>query len=514
MKEVGGNTNHGRKNINLAYPKLLHQMNNKIYLLGGLLLLFSCKNKKIKPLAPEVAAQVRNLYESSASRYDSDPDKAMEYGQQLLRLGRSIGDSETVGKGFTNVATVHYIKGDYPAALDTFQMALDIDNEFSKDLNFKKSKAAHYNNIGNIYKSLENFDTALQRYQTAYHLARAGDSEALKTKSDSVIVKAFDTVLCNASMNLGYIYEKRAGEIKTSKDTFAILIDSAFKYEKLALSLSVILKHRKNLNIIYNNLGKIHRLIGNTDSAILFFNRAIDSSQLVKDIRGRGESHIFLAELYDTLRLYDSAIVNGRKGLQDAVNSSYMRGILMAYSVLAHAFDAMGIKDSALVYYKSKDQAYRSLFNINKVQQVQFSAIEYRNREIEKAKRDREEKERNYRRAGIFVVIFVFAFVGVILLLKMKKHVRNATLEKVALAFILLLLEFIHQLNQPIIEHSLDKPQSDFFLAIKVVLLFIIAFAIAYFLFNPAHKWLDHWIKSKFSVEKKSSNKTRSIRSK
>ena len=489
-------------------------MNNKIYLLGGLLLLFSCENKRIKPLAPELAEQVRNLYESSASRYDSDPGKAMEYGQQLLRLGRSIGDSETVGKGFTNIATVHYIKGDYPAALDTFQMALDIDNKFSNDLKFKKSKAAHYNNIGNIYKSLENFDTALQLYKTAYHLARGGDAEALRTKSDSVIVKAFDTVLCNASMNLGYIYEKKAGEIKTSKDTFTILIDSAFKYEKLALSLSVTLKHRKNLNIIYNNLGKIHRLIGNTDSAILFFNRAIDSSQLVKDIRGRGESHIFLAELYDTLRLYDSAIVNGRKGLQDAVNSSYMRGILMAYSVLAHAFDATGIKDSALVYYKGKDLAYRSLFDINKVQQVQFSAIEHRNREIEKAKRDREVKERKYRTAGIFGVIFIFVVGGVILGLKIKKNVRNVTLEKVAAAFILLLFEFIHQLIQPKIEHWMDKPQSDFFLAIKVVLLFIIAGAMAYFIFNPLHNGLDHWIKSKFSVEKRTTNKTRSKHSK
>ncbi len=489
-------------------------MNNKIYLLGGLLLLFSCKNKKIIPLDPEVATQARNLYESSASRYDSDPGKAMEYGQQLLRLGRSKGDSETVGKAFTNIATVHYIKGDYPAALDTFQMALDIDNEFINDLNFKKSKAAHYNNIGNIYKSLENFDTAMQRYVTAYHLARDGKSEALKRKKDSVIVKGFDTVLCNSSMNLGYVYEKKAGEIKTSKDTFSILIDSAFKYENLALSLSVTLKHRKNLNVIYNNLGKIHRLIGNTDSAILFFNRAIDSSQLTKDIRGRGESHIFLAELYDTLGLYDSAIVNGGKGLQDAVNSSYLRGTFMAYSVLAHSFDAMGIKDSALVYYKSKDQAYRSLFNINKVQQVQFSAIEHRNREIEKAKRDREVKERKYRTSGIFGVLFIFMVGGVILGLKMRRNVRNVTTEKVATVFILLLFEFIHQLIQPVIEHWMDKPQSDFFLAIKVILLFIIAGAIAYFIFNPLHHRLDHWIKSKFSVEKSSTHKTRPTRGK
>ena len=87
-------------------------------------------------------------------------------------------------------------------------MALDIDNKFSNDLHFKKSKAAHYNNIGNIYKSLKNFETALQRYKTAYHLARDGESEALK-RNDSVIVKGFDTVLCNASMNLGYVYEKQ-----------------------------------------------------------------------------------------------------------------------------------------------------------------------------------------------------------------------------------------------------------------------------------------------------------------
>ncbi len=474
-------------------------MTARTYLLLGLLLHLTACHQKDNSGAVAFQREADSLYTAAVRHYDSNPDSALNIGRHLLELARKAKDSTEVTRAFTVIGYTHYIKGNYPEALDTFQLALDIDNEF----NLEKNKATHTNHIGNIYKSLENYDTARQRYLTADGIAWRGREIVLARKNpDTLLLKSYDTVRSVAALNLAYIFEKKAGEHLLVRQEMRKYIDTAFTYGYLAMHLAQTLPHRKNLDIVFNNLGKIHRLQGRKDSALYYFKMAIDSSFGVLDTRGRGEANIFLAELYDDLHQYDSAIYYGRTALDEVESSSYRRGKLMSYAVLAHAFEKLNKKDSAFHYLKAKDAMYRRLFSINNVQQLQVSAIEHKNMEErrarEKAEAAKKRKEQMIRYAITLVIFFSLAF----LVFKVWKKARHRWLSMVATVIVLMTFELLNEFIHSWIEGMLERSPWGIFNQAAFLWFFLIAVLLAVFLFNPAHHWLEKWFTAKLSTDK------------
>jgi tetratricopeptide (TPR) repeat protein len=81
-----------------------------------------------------------------ANCYYTDPDKAMEYGKEMLQLSEQIGFRKGVGTAYNCIGVVYYIKGDYFLALDFYKKSLEIKLE----LNNKTGASSTYSNIGII----------------------------------------------------------------------------------------------------------------------------------------------------------------------------------------------------------------------------------------------------------------------------------------------------------------------------------------------------------------------------
>jgi len=440
-------------------------MNTKICLLTGLLmLLIFCLSPSGHDNAKDAKIRtVWDLYNKSASLYDSKPDSANYYGHQCYNLALEINYPEGQSLGLTNIAYVHYIKGNYPAALDTFHKAIEIDDEYS----LLKRKASHYNNIGNIYKAQEDFQRALKTYDTSFQIAD-------KNK--------FDSVLCNASMNLGYVFEK----LKKA--------DSAKKYETIALNQAQKLPYRKNLNIIYNNFGKIYQLNNNRDAAIVYFYTSIAESDSSNDFRGRSESYIFLADLHEQYNEDDSSILLAKKGLDIAAKASYPRGELLACEILEKAYkkklhENRPIVDSSFYYFVKRVEIEKMLFNKDNVQKVEQLTMAFNKKQDEL---NAELKRRDDARRQIIQIVLValgLIFLFSVLLLIMKKKIKNRAVEIGGLLTVLLLFEFINLLIHPIVESITNHNFA------SMLLILVLPAA----LLARWHHRFEHWIKMKFS---------------
>ena len=104
------------------------------------------------------------LYKEIAFNYWSiDPNKGIEYAQKGLKIAKWSGMKKGESEIFNSLGVLHWVKGDYSAALEYYHNALKI-NESLKDTN---AVAKNLGNIALIYKNMKNNAKALENLNRA-----------------------------------------------------------------------------------------------------------------------------------------------------------------------------------------------------------------------------------------------------------------------------------------------------------------------------------------------------------
>jgi len=170
-------------------------------------------------------------------------NEAMKNFRECLRLEQSAGNMLGVAINLNNIGHVYSKYGDYEKALEYFLLSLDINREISS----KRGMAICYNDIGDIFMQKGEVDKAHNYYLLSHQL---------------------NTTL-NDIYYLG-INNLRLAEIHMKKNDFL----KAKNYLEDAIRLSEKTANRSNLMNAYKLMYKIHRKLGNVESAIVFLERS------------------------------------------------------------------------------------------------------------------------------------------------------------------------------------------------------------------------------------------------
>lgn len=211
---------------------------------------------------------VGNIY-----RMRGEFDYAIDYYEQAVEVAKLNKDDRLLSNVFLNLGLIYEKKGNVTEAVKSYTEALKI---FEK-LNERKGLNSALMNIGNIYYNQEEYDRAIEYYYKSLKFSETDNDVFLQS---------------SALINLGMVHNKKGAT------------DSAFFYYNSALNLvdEVSVKVK-----CYRSLGGLSIDMGQTDTAEMYFLKAIELNNQIDDPRAKASNNIFLAEVYFLKKQYQKA---------------------------------------------------------------------------------------------------------------------------------------------------------------------------------------------------------------
>jgi CHAT domain-containing protein/Tfp pilus assembly protein PilF len=247
--------------------------------------------------------------------------------------------------------------GDNPEALNTYNLALQVAEQIHDDAGI----AAIRNNIGLVYLSIDDYDSALTHLKESLRLHKAQDNKRLIAQTMNSIGTAyrhqgdyrsalehFETSLRlheelgdKAGIALGY---NHLGGLSLAQGNYALALDFQHKALKLSeesgnkigiadslheigsihlsqgnfsealtylqknLELLEALKHRAGLSYLTGNIGLVHYRQGNYTAALEYFHKTLELSESVGHKRGIALTLYNLARVHFALGDYTQSL--------------------------------------------------------------------------------------------------------------------------------------------------------------------------------------------------------------
>ena len=243
------------------------------------------------------------------------------------------------------------------------------------------------------------------------------------------------------------------------------------------------------------NLGEINSRIGDNEIALQYFRKALN---LIKDIKKSGAGPELCREMsmtFKKLNQLDSAIYYAKTSYASIQYFEENGGMIITEKAktskyLSELYHDMNIKDSAYKYQRIYLKIQDSIFNTEKITNLQITTMEENLRQ-EKIKEELEqqkiERDKNLILAAIGV--FIPVFISLIFLIGKWSKNKFRFIVSLGIASLLMLFEFISLLIHPYIEKITNH---------NVILMYIILLIIAAVLV-PLHHKMEQRIKKTFS---------------
>jgi tetratricopeptide (TPR) repeat protein len=399
----------------------------------------------------------RLAYDLSFSR----PDTALVLAQQGRVLARQKGFVSGEANCLYSLGSIFSQTGNYPRALDYLLQALRIYE--SRDNRDGMINA--YIMIGNVYGDLGDEQMAISYYRKSKSL-----TESISNHAQSMYIL----------MNLGDTYEDLNQ------------LDSARIYTNQAYELAIRLNNAELRLLSLNNLGNIYSKMQQGEIAMGYYRQSRSFEIEVKNFGVLCETTLGMAELFKETGQVDSSLHYARLSFAAAREAGNTKQILNASNFLSNFFNSLHRTDSAYYYQGITISTKDSLFNQEKVREVQnlSFAEKIRQQEIEEAARlAGEERKSNIQLLGI--VTFISFFFGLLFVFS-KRHFNPKIIKFLGLLGLLLLFEFISLFLHPYIASFTHHTP---------VYMLLVLVAIASFLV-PMHHKLAQWVKEKLAKKK------------
>jgi tetratricopeptide (TPR) repeat protein len=235
---------------------------------------------------------------------------------------------------YNEIALTHRAKGDNRLALEYFLKSLHIDERIFKLSKYHPKLATAYNNIGEIYIQLNDFENALKYLQYALDIHLKG---TVSTHTD----------LAAIYHNLGHVYQKE-GELKKALEMHekALEIDIRIlneDHESITSSHFAIAKVHAQLNDLANALYHAEKGL-----RILLRSQSKDNRSLVAQYQvNLGWIQYQLGNTTKALKIAEKALNNAL-----ACSPESQKDIAYIYDLFSHIYEKEGDISKALDYTK------------------------------------------------------------------------------------------------------------------------------------------------------------------
>ena len=273
-------------------------------------------------------------------------DTALVYIERGLLVARDVQDEYFEGWCYMEKGIIHYLSGDYPKALKSYQAGLKIAEKL-------KDKAL----IGNILKELGNYTKQQKAYSKAHeYLAR----------SERLCAEAGDSVCLSSANNLrGVVYE-----FENKLDRAEIKYQAAFEIKK-------ILRDTVGLAYAYNNLAGIAKLKKDFAKAIELIKKSTEIRKQINDIQGLAIDLNNIGEVYFEMKNMTQAVAYFEQSLEISRRLKYTDLTRHTLNLGSEASLKIGDYQTAFNYLKESESLKDSLFSIEKAKIITEMQTKY-----------------------------------------------------------------------------------------------------------------------------------------
>ena len=365
---------------------------------------------------------------------------------------------------------------------------------------------ASYNLIGNYFNNTGNYSLALQYYFRALNLAEKNDDVRNRGLLNSNI--GWSYILLENYEN-GIVFCKKAvidmGQTKKSSimlvsayDNLAIAYielkqaDSALHYTQLANSENLKAQNEFEQSFIYYEFARTYQLLNDLDMAEVYYKKSILHSKAKMYQEGLSVATAHFCRMLLEQKRYGEAKQYGIDGLNAAYSGGYKRLLIDNAEVLSATYDELKQTDSAYHYSKMVNAYTDSVFNQQKIFEIQniiFSQQLYEREQAEEKQLAHEKRRQNLQYAAI--AIGLITFIIVFLLLSRSVVVNEKFIKYFGILGLLAVFEFINLYIHPYLASATNHS----------VVLLLVALIIVSALLIPLHHKLEKWI-TRIMVEK------------
>tara|TARA_R110002072_G_scaffold193809_1_gene350951 strand:+ start:1872 stop:3902 length:2031 start_codon:yes stop_codon:yes gene_type:complete len=295
---------------------------------------------------------------------DSDPGIGLNYHQEQLEFAKKLNLKLWEADAYQQIAYCNRMLENLPASYESYMRALKIAEEPSSSENgwgyhnFSFSKSPddarqsivgmiHYE-LGTLYQRTRSYDEVLTQLYKALRIGEKLKNKKILSLSNRDIgwVYLQRNQLDSASYYLKKtLYHYEDSPYQGNKGTLHIFIsqyyekaqklDSAKASAKTAMSLSVEETKLGSLTGSQLLLGRLFLQTSQLDSALLYTEKALKTSQLTNDKRSEGDAYVRLASIYNLQKQNEQAYeyLNRGKTLLDSINGAYITRLLQFQNI-------------------------------------------------------------------------------------------------------------------------------------------------------------------------------------
>ncbi|WP_404790454.1 CHAT domain-containing protein [Altericista sp. CCNU0014] len=276
-----------------------------------------------------------------------------------LAIAQTIDARKAEGDRLFRQGTQQYLTSQYPAALNSWQQALQIYRAIKN----RQRESTTLSSLGNIYRVLGNYDKAIEYGQQSLAIARAiqnrpGESEALVNLGLAYLFKGdYEKTIeyGQQSLAIARAIQNRRGEavaLGSLGGAYHYLGNDAkaIEYGQQKLAITRAIQDRQGEIEALNILGNVHLSLGNYTKAIEYGEQYLVITREIKNRYGESVALGNLAGAYLYLGNYAKAIEYEQQQLAIARTIKYRRGEAVALGNLGTTYRALGNYAKAIEY--------------------------------------------------------------------------------------------------------------------------------------------------------------------
>ncbi|MEP7250872.1 MAG: histidine kinase [Ginsengibacter sp.] len=348
---------------------------------------------------PAIDSQyIQTLHRISYRLSEKDAIGSYYYYEQVSKFSDSLNFIYGKSLAQINLGILHYNYGNLKASNNAFFKAID----YAESCGAPRLKAVALNNIGDNFKTLKDYNKCRQYTNQAIVINKQ--------------LSAWRGVAINY-------------ELLQECDLEEKLYESAEANLKKGMPFALLADENYILSQYYLGFAKLNAIENHADSAVFYFNKAMNQARVQSDLRNQFQVYVarseYLSKLSpdDKLTMLDSALGIARR-------TRYNEGIAKAAEQLSLVYEEKKNKDSSLYFYHIYRTASDSLFSENNRRNVLNSESEWLIRRKETENRHLLELSNLQKRQIVFknallIAVFILLFLTIVIAVFINKSIQS-----------------------------------------------------------------------------------------
>lgn len=328
--------------------------------------------RRVLDSSPSDSLKVRTLIALSQHHQYVDFLQARMYADEALSLASKLDDLPTKVASYQNKAVLLTMSGDYSAALRYDNLTLENDILLHDSTNISRD----YNNLGNDYYDLGEYDDAFFYFSLSHRVATASRDTFRMLVADHNLGRVFKEMGQYETAVQHLLASKRLSDHLRDEEGIAYTFDEMgdvqlrrqqYDSAERSLSYALAIARKGDYKVvqprIYGKLATVSARKGSYDRALAFYDTAYHLNEQTTDRHGMAEVDLGRAVIFISQHRYDEALANLEKSLTVAKELNARILEIKCYNQLSQLWEKKSDFKKSLLYYKQYKQLEDSLFS-------------------------------------------------------------------------------------------------------------------------------------------------------